>query len=293
MPVRSSPRWIPSHSGRSWREPRRTSPSRRPRASRSKPTSPRLRASSSWPRSSFVRERNLLARKATSREDFDIKDTLAKTRRAALDGEKARLNTARKSVEAAKAEAAKIQSRIDDMTLKSTVEGRVLYRLAEEGEVLGSGGKVLTLVNLGDVYMEIYLPAQDAVKTKLGADARIVLDVAPEYAARAKVTFVAPEAQFTPKEVETRSERDKLMFRVKLSVPPERILPVIERIKTGIRGVGYVRLDDSAAWPERLDRPFPGPAPAPPAAAGKPEGGNVAEGQGAPTARPETPAPRS
>ncbi len=240
----------------------------------------------------LARERNLFARKATSREDYDIKETMAKTRRAALDGEKARLNTARKSVEAAKAEAAKIQSRIDDMTLKSTVEGRVLYRLAEEGEVLGSGGKVLTLVNLGDVYMEIYLPAHDAVKAKLGADARIVLDVAPEYAARAKVTFVAPEAQFTPKEVETRSERDKLMFRVKLSVPPERILPVIERIKTGIRGVGYVRLDDSAAWPERLDRPFPGPAPAPPAAAGKPESGNVAEGQGAPATRPETPAPR-
>ena len=130
----------------------------------------------------FARERNLLARKATSREDYDIKDTLAKTRRAALDGEKARLNTAQKSVEAAKAEAATIQSRIDDMTLKSTVEGRVLYRLAEEGEVLGTGGKVLTLVNLGDVYMEIYLPAQDAVKAKLGADARIVLDVAPEYA---------------------------------------------------------------------------------------------------------------
>ena len=159
--------------------------------------------------------------------------------------------------------------------------------------MLGSGGKVLTLVNLGDVYMEIYLPAQEAVKTKLGAEARIVLDVAPEYAARAKVTFVAPEAQFTPKEVETRSERDKLMFRVKLSVPPERILPVIERIKTGIRGVGYVRLDDSATWPERLDRPFPGPVAAPPAAAGKPVGGNVSEGQGAPTAPPETPAPRS
>jgi HlyD family secretion protein len=238
----------------------------------------------------FQRERNLLARNATSRSDFDIKETLVKTRRAAFEGEKARLNTTRKSVEAAKAEAAKIQSRIDDMTLKSTVEGRVLYRLAEEGEVLGSGGKVLTLVNLGDVYMEIYLPAQDAVKTKIGAEARIVLDVAPEYAARAKVSFVAPEAQFTPKQVETRSERDKLMFRVKLSVPPERILPIIERIKTGIRGVGYVRLDDSAAWPGRLDRPLPEPPPVPAPTAAKPEGGKVADGQGAP---PETPAPPS
>ena len=133
------------------------------------------------------------------------------------------------------------------------------------------------------------------MKTKLGADARIVLDIAPEYAVRAKVTFVAPEAQFTPKQVETRSERDKLMFRVKLSVPQERILAVIERIKTGIRGVGYVRLDDSAAWPERLDRPFPGlTARRRAAAAGKPAAApySVAEGQAAPTPRPETPASR-
>ena len=147
-----------------------------------------------------------------------------KTSGATLNGEKARLNTAKKSIDAAKAEAAYIQSRINDMTLRSTVQGRVLYRLAEEGEVLGSGGKVLTLVNLGDVYMEIYLPAQDAMRVKIGADARIVFDIAPEYAARAKVSFVAPEAQFTPKQVETRSERDKLMFRVKLTRAAQRVL---------------------------------------------------------------------
>ena len=181
-----------------------------------------------------------------------------KTSGATFKGEKARLNTAQKSVDAAKAEVAQMQSRINDMTLRSTVQGRVLYRLAEEGEVLGIGGKVLTLVNLGDVYMEIYLPAQDAVKVKIGADARIVFDITPEYAARAKVSFVAPEAQFTPKQVETRSERDKLMFRVKLTVPPERVLQYIERVKTGIRGIGYVRLDDSVKWPERLDRQLAG-----------------------------------
>src|SRR5262245_15411828 len=210
----------------------------------------------------YDRSRALLARNAVSRTEFDLKETLVKTSGATLNGEKARLNTARKSVDAAKAEVAHVRSRIADMTLHSTVEGRVLYRLAEEGEVLGNGGKVLTLVNLGDVYMEIYLPAQDAVKVKLGADARIIFDIAPEYAARAKVSFVAPEAQFTPKQVETRSERDKLMFRVKLSVPPERVLPYIERVKTGIRGVGYVRLDDAVDWPERFNRQLPQPGSA-------------------------------
>ena len=205
----------------------------------------------------FARNRALLARNAVPREEFDAKQTEVQTSTATLTGQKARLNTAKKSVDAAKAEVAHTQSRINDMTLRSTVHGRVLYRLAEEGEVLGNGGKVLTLVNLGDVYMEIYLPAQDAMKVKLGADARILLDIVPDYAARAKVSFVAPEAQFTPKQVETRSERDKLMFRVKLKVPPERVLKYVERVKTGIRGVGYVRLDDAVAWPERLDRQLP------------------------------------
>ncbi|WZO97749.1 efflux RND transporter periplasmic adaptor subunit [Isosphaeraceae bacterium EP7] len=210
----------------------------------------------------FERTRALVARKAATRAEFDLKETLVKTCSATLNGEKARMNTARRTVDAAKAEVAHIQTRINDMTLYSVVEGRVLYRLAEEGEVLGNGGKVLTLVNLADVYMEIYLPAQDAVKIKIGADARIVLDIAPEFAAVAKVSFVAPEAQFTPKQVETRSERDKLMFRVKLTVPPERVLPYIERVKTGIRGVGYVKLDDTVKWPEHLERRLPARSPA-------------------------------
>ncbi len=207
----------------------------------------------------YSRTKALFSRNAVPREELDVRLTTVQTSSATLKGEKARLVTAQRSVDAAKAEVVHMQSRINDMTLRSSVAGRVLYRLAEEGEVLGMGGKVLTLVNLGDVYMEIYLPAQDAAKVKIGADARIVFDIIPEYAARAKVTFVAPEAQFTPKQVETRSERDKLMFRVKLTVPPERVLQYIERVKTGIRGVGYVRLDDSVNWPERLDRRPPEP----------------------------------
>jgi HlyD family secretion protein len=63
---------------------------------------------------------------------------------------------------------------------------------------------------------------------------------------------VSPEAQFTPKQVETKSERDKLMFRVKIQVPQELISSHIDRVKTGIRGVGYVKLKDSAVWPSWL-----------------------------------------
>jgi HlyD family secretion protein len=145
-----------------------------------------------------------------------------------------------------------IQTRIDDATLKSPVRGRVLYRLAEQGEVLAAGGKALTLVNLEDIYMEIFLPSEQASKLKIGAEARITLDHAPGYAAAGTVSFVSPEAQFTPKQVETKSERDKLMFRVKIQVPEELVVSYIERIKTGVRGVGYVKLTESAVWPAKL-----------------------------------------
>jgi HlyD family secretion protein len=128
----------------------------------------------------------------------------------------------------------------------------VLYRLAEPGEVVSPGGKVLTLVNLEDVYMEIFLPSSEAARLKVGAEGRITVDHDPTRAIAGYVSFVSPEAQFTPKQVETRSEREKLMFRVKIQLPKEVAAQYVERIKTGIRGVGYVKLADSAVWPASL-----------------------------------------
>ena len=106
--------------------------------------------------------------------------------------------------------------------------------------MLAAGAKALTLENLNDVDMEVFLIATDASKVKIGAEGRITLDYQPGVSAPAYVTFVSPEAQFTPKQVETRSERDKLMFRVKLQVPKSLVTHYIDSIKTGVRGVGYV-----------------------------------------------------
>jgi HlyD family secretion protein len=123
---------------------------------------------------------------------------------------------------------------------------------------------------LDDVYMEIFLPSEQAARVKVGAEARITVDYAPGRAAPGRVTFVSPEAQFTPKQVETRSERDKLMFRVKIGLPKAVVNQFIDHIKTGVRGVGYVKVDDSAVWPAWLqnliapDTAPNEPAPAPP-----------------------------
>ncbi len=200
-----------------------------------------------------TRSGRLVAERAGSQREYDVRKMAVKTTKAGLDEENAKLEVALKEVQVAQANVEKVQSEIDDATLTSPVLGRVLYRLAEPGEVLGPGGKALTLVNLEDVYMEIFLPSNQAAAVKIGSEARFTVDFEPKRAAVGYVSFVSPQAQFTPKEVETKSEREKLMFRVKIQVPKELVTHYIERIKTGVRGVGYVKLSDDAKWPKRLD----------------------------------------
>jgi HlyD family secretion protein len=198
------------------------------------------------------RSRKLVAENAGSQREYDVRRAAVETNTAALAEAEAQLETARREVAVAEANAATVQTRIDDATLKSPVLGRVLYRLAEPGEVLGAGGKAMTLVNLEDVYMEIFLPAADAAAVKVGAEARLTVDFQPDRSAIGYVSFVSPEAQFTPKEVETKSEREKLVFRVKIQVPKALVTQYIQHIKTGVRGVGYVKISDSAVWPDWL-----------------------------------------
>ena len=198
------------------------------------------------------RVRKMLAENASSQREHDVRKMTVATTKAALAEDVAKLETAKQQITVALANVKTVKTRIDDATLVSPALGRVLYRLAEPGEVLGAGGKALTIVNLEDVYMEIFLPSEQAGALKIGSEGRIVLDTQPDRSAVSYVTFVSPEAQFTPKEVETKSERDKLMFRVKLQLPKELVGQYIESIKTGVRGMGYVKYTDSAAWPAKL-----------------------------------------
>jgi HlyD family secretion protein len=198
------------------------------------------------------RSSRLVEEGAGSQRELDVRTTKVETTKATLAEAQAMLQSARRGVEVAQANAATIQTRIDDATLKSPVTGRVLYRLAEPGEVLAAGGKALTIVNLEDIYMEIFLPSEQAASIAMGAEGRITVDYDPVHAVAGRVSFVSPEAQFTPKQVETRSEREKLMFRVKIQLPASLASRHIERIKTGVRGMGYVKIKDSAVWPASL-----------------------------------------
>jgi HlyD family secretion protein len=198
------------------------------------------------------RTRKMVEENAASQREYDARKTAVEASVAGLAEVEAKMKTAEQEVQVAEANVATIQTRLDDAVLVAPVRGRVLYRLAEVGEVLGPGAKALTLVNLEDVYMEIFLPSESAARLKVGAEARLTVDHSPGRSAAGTVSFVSPEAQFTPKQVETKSERDKLMFRVKIQVPEELVSSYIEQIKTGVRGVGYVKVDDAAVWPAWL-----------------------------------------
>lgn len=171
---------------------------------------------------------------------------------AAIGTARSQVIGARSNVDAARATIERIQADIRDSDLRAPVGGRVQYRVAQPGEVVAGGGRVLNLVNLGDVYMTFFLPETVAGRVALGSDVRIVLDAAPDLVIPAKVSFVADVAQFTPKTVETESERQKLMFRVKARIDPALLDRHITQVKTGLPGMAYVRTDRGTEWPEKL-----------------------------------------
>lgn len=171
---------------------------------------------------------------------------------AAISAAKAAVVDAKAAVEAARAAIDSVNADINDSTLTAPRDGRVQYRVAQPGEVLSAGGRVLNLVDVGDVYMTFFLPTAQAGRVAIGSDVRLVLDAAPQYVIPAKATFVADVAQFTPKTVETEEERQKLMFRVKAQIPPELLRKYVRQVKTGLPGMAYVRLDPQAEWPAQL-----------------------------------------
>ncbi|MBX3303459.1 MAG: HlyD family efflux transporter periplasmic adaptor subunit [Nitrospira sp.] len=176
---------------------------------------------------------------------------------AAILTAKSQVLEAQSVIEAWRATIQRLQVDIDDSALKSPRDGRVQYRIAQPSEVIAGGGKVLNLLDLGDVYMTFFLPTAAAGRLVIGSDVRLVFDAAPQYVIPAKVSFVSDAAQFTPKTVETASEREKLMFRVKAQIDPELLKQHIRSVKTGLPGMAYVRLDSNREWPASLHVKLP------------------------------------
>lgn len=198
------------------------------------------------------RQTTLVASGFTTVQKVDQYRATKLTADAALAAAESSLAASDSAIRAAQAEVERLTRLVEDGTLLAPKTGRVIYRLAEPGEVLAAGGKVLTLLDLSNVYMTIFLPASAAGQLGLGAEARLLLEPLPDRAVPASVSFVSARAQFTPKQVETQSERDRMMFRVKLRVPQVLVEKYLDQVKTGVTGVGYVRVDPKVQWPAWL-----------------------------------------
>ena len=229
-----------------------------------KATCEQKQASCDGAKKTYDRNSQLITSSSISQQEMDNTETAYLNAKAALAAAKANVLQAEAAVNAAKAEESsrkadveaaqadieRIQADLDDSLLISTVDGRVQYRIAEPGEVLSSGGRVLNLVDLTDVYMTFFAPEYIAGKIQIGAEVYLVLDALPKIPIPAKVTYVASVAQFTPKTVETQQERQKYMFRVKAHVDPTLLKKYIEYVKTGVPGMAWVKIRPDAQWDE-------------------------------------------
>jgi HlyD family secretion protein len=198
------------------------------------------------------RSEELERRAAGTKADLDRRKAQHLVAAAQIEGSRAALVEAKAAKEAAEAQVGQIQALLDDSVLRTPVAGRVEYKLVQPGEVVAAGGRLVTMLDLSDVFMTIFLPTGEAGRVAFGSDARIVLDSVPNAVFPAKVSFVAAEAQFTPKTVETANEREKLMYRVKLAVDPALLETYRDYVKAGLTGSAYVQVATTAAWPARL-----------------------------------------
>ena len=219
------------------------------------------------------RSTQLVKTGAISEQEAEVDTSRAAASKAELVGAQAEATRSLSSIAAARATADRLTADIKDAVLVSPIRSRIETRLAEPGEVLGEGGRVFTINDLSDVYMYIFLPNESAGKLRLGSEARIVLDAFPDYPIRATVSFISPMAQFTPKQVETAQERYNLTFRVKLQLDKDRLRQYESLVKSGLPGMGYVRFDENADWPQNLQ--FKG---VPPAAQPSPGSGPLVSG---------------
>jgi HlyD family secretion protein len=196
-------------------------------------------------------------------EGFATRETLDKQRQvlvSAIAGRNAAadvIGESQAAMEAATHAADIFEADITDDSLLSPRDGRIEYRVANVGEVLAAGGKVFTMLDTGYVYMDIYLPTISAGRVRLGTDARIVLDSYPAHPFPAKVVFVAAQAQFTPKTVETKDERDLLMFRIRVRIDPAQLLAHAAAVRSGLPGVAYVETASNVVWPASLQDVVP------------------------------------
>jgi HlyD family secretion protein len=203
-------------------------------------------------RADYDRGKALIKDAYISQQMLDQRRNKFETAEAAYVAANAQRDQAEAAIKVAQADVERLQAMLVDLVLISPRSGRVQFRLAGTGELVAANQRILSILDLKDVCLTIYLPWDVAGKLALGDEARVIAEPIPQYVIPAIVSFVAADPQFTPKSVETAEERQKMIFRVKLQGDPAVLDRYFPSAKTGIRGLGFVRTDPKAPWPDEL-----------------------------------------
>lgn len=154
------------------------------------------------------------------------------------------IESVRAEIEQARARLEEAASVLDDLTIRAPVTGTLTSRLVEKGETVSPGGALYEMVNLQNLYLKAYVPETQIGKVALGQEARIYVDAFPDTFFPSRIGYIASEAQFTPKEVQTKEERTKLVYEVRLYLknnPEGRLAP-------GLPADGIIKVQESAQW---------------------------------------------
>ncbi len=128
----------------------------------------------------------------------------------------------RSEVERARAQTAVLDSQIDDTRVVSPVNGVVLVKSADAGEVVAAGTTIATVGDLDRPWLRGYIGERDLGRVKLGQRVKVTTDSYPGKVYEGVLSFIASEAEFTPKQIQTPEERVKLVYRVKVDIPNPR-----------------------------------------------------------------------
>ncbi len=157
------------------------------------------------------------------------------------------LEALKEGIKALEASKRQVETMIEELTLKSPLDGHVVEKIANEGEVIGAGMPVATLIDPHSLYLKIFVDTLENGKVKIGDKAVIFLDAYPNRPIEAKVVRIAQKAEFTPKEVSVRSDRIQRVFAVHLK--PLKVDPLL---KLGIPAIGVISTDGKGL-PSSLD----------------------------------------
>jgi len=158
--------------------------------------------------------------------EFQIKKTLSE------------LESVKKDLEVKKSDIETINIKIADSTLSAPEDGMILEKFSETSEVVGTASPVGVLANMRDAWVRGYIPEEDLGKVKIGHKVDVISDSYPDKKYAGYVAYISPEAEFTPKNVQTKRERVKLVYRVKINVDNaagelKLGMPVDAKIKAG------------------------------------------------------------